>query len=160
MITEDRLRAMTDEQWAQAWPLMSAEAMRRTTMATARATAEQAAADYAAAVIVPDTVPDVSDMDTTAVIGPGEHLTVRGVEWVNASGAWLSPHTAGPADYPTGWRHAAPEDVATADPWAPSTKYEADALVTHSGQTYRCIQPHTSQTGWEPPDTPALWTLA
>lgn len=160
MITEDQLHDMSDEEWAQAWPLMSAEAMRRNTMATARATAEQAAADYAAAVIVPDTIPDLSDMDTTAVIGPGEHLTITGVEWVNTSNAWLSPHTAGPADYPMGWRHADTSTLPTADPWAPNTKYEADALVTYDGQTYRCIQPHPSQTGWEPPNVPALWTLA
>ncbi|HEU4426105.1 MAG TPA: carbohydrate-binding protein, partial [Pilimelia sp.] len=25
------------------------------------------------------------------------------------------------------------------------------------GASYRCIQAHTSLTGWEPPNVPALW---
>jgi len=30
-------------------------------------------------------------------------------------------------------------------------------IVTYSGRRYRCWQTHTSQVGWEPPKTPALW---
>lgn len=30
---------------------------------------------------------------------------------------------------------------------------------SHLGKTYRCAQSHTTQTGWEPPVVPALWTL-
>jgi chitinase len=29
--------------------------------------------------------------------------------------------------------------------------------VTYGGVTYKCIQSHTSLTGWEPPNVPALW---
>jgi hypothetical protein len=42
-------------------------------------------------------------------------------------------------------------------PWQPGTFYSVGALVSHSGMTYRAIQAHTSQVGWEPPSTPALW---
>lgn len=28
------------------------------------------------------------------------------------------------------------------------------------GQIYKVIQPHTTQSGWEPSKTPALWSLA
>ena len=28
----------------------------------------------------------------------------------------------------------------------------------HGGKLYRCVQGHTSQEGWEPDKTPALWT--
>ena len=41
--------------------------------------------------------------------------------------------------------------------WAPNTAYAAGDTVTYSGSTYTCIQAHTSLTGWEPPNVPALW---
>ncbi|MFB9332095.1 carbohydrate-binding protein, partial [Actinoplanes octamycinicus] len=41
--------------------------------------------------------------------------------------------------------------------WAPNTAYPAGAQVTYGGAAYRCLQQHTSMTGWEPPAVPALW---
>ncbi|WP_084962275.1 carbohydrate-binding protein [Thermoactinospora rubra] len=41
--------------------------------------------------------------------------------------------------------------------WAPWTAYAVGAQVTYGGATYRCLQAHTSQPGWEPPNVPALW---
>ncbi|CAL9593271.1 carbohydrate-binding protein [Streptomyces sp. enrichment culture] len=41
--------------------------------------------------------------------------------------------------------------------WAAGTVYSAGAQVTYGGATYRCLQPHQAQVGWEPPNTPALW---
>ncbi|WP_163852675.1 fibronectin type III domain-containing protein [Paenibacillus elgii] len=41
--------------------------------------------------------------------------------------------------------------------WQPNTAYKAGDVVTYAGQTYTCLQPHTSLTGWEPPNVPALW---
>ncbi|MGR6913761.1 carbohydrate-binding protein [[Actinomadura] parvosata] len=41
--------------------------------------------------------------------------------------------------------------------WAPNTAYATGDTVTYGGATYRCLQGHTSQTGWEPPNVPALW---
>jgi len=43
--------------------------------------------------------------------------------------------------------------------WQPNTAYAVGALVTFNGQEFRCIQAHTSQVGWEPPNVPALWAL-
>src|SRR5690349_2513264 len=42
-------------------------------------------------------------------------------------------------------------------PWAPNVSYAVNDTVTYNGVVYRCIQAHTSQTGWEPPNVPALW---
>lgn len=42
--------------------------------------------------------------------------------------------------------------------WKPDTAYEKPIRVQYGGKLYRCEQSHTSQTGWEPPVTPALWT--
>ena len=42
--------------------------------------------------------------------------------------------------------------------WAADTAYAADQRVRYGGKLYRCVQSHTSQAGWEPDKTPALWT--
>lgn len=41
--------------------------------------------------------------------------------------------------------------------WASGTAYKAGDLVSYNGKTYECRQPHTSLTGWEPANVPALW---
>ena len=43
--------------------------------------------------------------------------------------------------------------------WQPDTDYVTGATCTDNGGTYTCLQGHTSQTGWEPPNVPALWQL-
>ncbi|QUL53946.1 chitinase [Paenibacillus tritici] len=43
--------------------------------------------------------------------------------------------------------------------WAAGTAYSAGNNVTYSGQSYTCLQAHTSLAGWEPAVTPALWKL-
>ncbi|WP_214326097.1 carbohydrate-binding protein [Nonomuraea sediminis] len=41
--------------------------------------------------------------------------------------------------------------------WAPNVSYKVGDRVTYNGTDYECIQAHTSLTGWEPPNVPALW---
>ncbi|WP_327674634.1 M28 family peptidase [Kitasatospora sp. NBC_00458] len=41
--------------------------------------------------------------------------------------------------------------------WAAGTTYKAGDTVTFNGVSYRCLQGHTAQVGWEPPIVPALW---
>ena len=41
--------------------------------------------------------------------------------------------------------------------WAADTAYAEGVRVQYDGKLYRCVQPHTSQVGWEPPVTPAMW---
>ncbi|MEU0572513.1 glycosyl hydrolase family 18 protein [Nonomuraea sp. NPDC005983] len=50
--------------------------------------------------------------------------------------------------------------TAAAAAWAPWTAYTAGTRVTYNGVEYECIQSHTSQPGWEPPNVPALWKVA
>ncbi|RVX38457.1 chitinase [Nonomuraea polychroma] len=47
--------------------------------------------------------------------------------------------------------------VAVFADWAPWTAYSAGTRVTYNGVEYECVQSHTSQPGWEPPNVPALW---
>lgn len=49
------------------------------------------------------------------------------------------------------------EDVI--DKWAIGTAYYIGDRVMYQEQEYECIQSHTSQEGWEPHSTPALWKL-
>ncbi|WCF09588.1 glycosyl hydrolase family 18 protein [Paenibacillus thiaminolyticus] len=50
-----------------------------------------------------------------------------------------------------------PASVFAASAWAPNTDYRVGDVVTYGGTDYKCIQPHTSLNGWEPPNAPALW---
>ena len=43
-------------------------------------------------------------------------------------------------------------------PWAADTQYALDVRVRYDEKLYKCVQAHTSQEGWEPDKTPALWT--
>ena len=42
--------------------------------------------------------------------------------------------------------------------WRTNTAYTVDKRISHEGLLYRCVQAHTSQAGWSPDLTPALWT--
>lgn len=42
--------------------------------------------------------------------------------------------------------------------WAAGTSYAVGNTVTYGGLSYRCQLAHTALQGWEPPNTPALWT--
>ena len=42
--------------------------------------------------------------------------------------------------------------------WAVDAAYTLGQRIRYDGKLYRCVQAHTSQTGWEPPNVPALWT--
>ncbi|MEO3884259.1 glycosyl hydrolase family 18 protein [Nonomuraea sp. B5E05] len=54
------------------------------------------------------------------------------------------------------WAATSSASAAMAD-WSAWTAYTAGTRVTYNGVTYECIQSHTSQPGWEPPNVPALW---
>lgn len=42
--------------------------------------------------------------------------------------------------------------------WAAGVDYATGYKVQRGGKLWRCLQAHTSQTGWEPENAPALWT--
>jgi chitinase len=48
---------------------------------------------------------------------------------------------------------------ALAAAWAPNVSYSVGTVVTYDSRSYSCVQAHTSLTGWEPPNVPALWSL-
>jgi streptogrisin C len=50
-----------------------------------------------------------------------------------------------------------PEEPPPGGTWAAGTVYQPGDTVTYGGATYRCLQGHQAQPGWEPPNVPALW---
>lgn len=42
--------------------------------------------------------------------------------------------------------------------WRAGTAYALNDRVRCGEKLYKCVQAHTSQAGWEPDKTPALWT--
>ncbi|WP_424212067.1 carbohydrate-binding protein [Streptomyces sp. BI20] len=53
-----------------------------------------------------------------------------------------------------------PGDPEPGGTWKAGTVYATGAKVTYGGSTYVCLQGHQAQTGWEPPNVPALWQRA
>lgn len=51
-------------------------------------------------------------------------------------------------------------DSADRGTWAPGMAYAAGDTVTYEGLAYQCVQGHTSQADWTPPNVPALWQPA
>jgi chitinase len=78
------------------------------------------------------------------------------LDWEYPSSPTPTPTPTPPTPTPTPTPTPSPTPP-KATPWAPNTAYATGSLVSYNGITYRCIQGHTSQTGWEPPNVPALW---
>lgn len=45
-------------------------------------------------------------------------------------------------------------------PWAIGQSVAVGNLREYGGIVYSCVQAHTTTEGWEPPNTPALWSIA
>jgi chitinase len=68
---------------------------------------------------------------------------------------------------PTPTRTASPSPTRTTSPtptatgaypaWVANHAYAVGNRVSYAGKNYQCLQAHTSQVGWEPPNVPALW---
>lgn len=153
--------ALTDEGLADLYSGLLREIERRRVLADAQARQAEIARAYQEA--ISSTPPkDLADLGEGAVIGPGERIIIDGTEWTNSSGAFLSPHTAGPTAYPQGWqRTGASAPAPDAMPaWAPDTTYQVGDHATYDRKVFKCLQAHKSQADWTPPATPALWAPA
>jgi hypothetical protein len=51
------------------------------------------------------------------------------------------------------------ETVGGVPEWEPGVDYAVDDQASYEGTVYVCIQAHTSQDGWEPPNVPSLWDV-
>lgn len=97
----------------------------------------------------------------------GDHAEHAGKEW----GSQVDPARKQPNVWEPGapgidhryWVEVVPE---TEQPeqtetgvkqWAPGINVTVGEQIEHAGTTYEVIQAHTTQTGWEPPNVPALF---
>ncbi|WP_018347735.1 carbohydrate-binding protein [Longispora albida] len=68
------------------------------------------------------------------------------------------PQSPSPTPTTTGTTSPRPTPTGTSTgTWRAGVYYQVGAVVTYGGLSYRCTIAHTSMTGWEPPNTPALW---
>ncbi|MEU4537320.1 carbohydrate-binding protein [Streptosporangium sp. NPDC023825] len=85
------------------------------------------------------------------------YLLLRDMRGYQLEGG-TTPPTPTPTPTPTRTPTPTPTPTQTgATSWRAGTAYAVGAQVTHSGVSYRCLQAHTAQVGWEPSTTPALW---
>ncbi|MGW9450685.1 dioxygenase family protein [Streptomyces sp. NPDC055632] len=97
--------------------------------------------------------------NTDALFDPRLLMTVR-----DAGGAREAafdfvldvPQNPGPTPTPT----PTPTTQPPGGSWAVGTAYRAGDAVTYGGAGYVCLQAHTAQPGWQPPNVPALWRAA
>ena len=97
-------------------------------------------------------------------LAPLDQGVVNGITWQfvdSGGGNPPPPPPPGPPPPPPGGnpppQPPPPPPGGTA--WAPNVHYTVGQVVTFGGRRYACVQSHTSLTGWEPPNVPALWRL-
>lgn len=147
------------------------EQERRYVLATAAARAEQTARQYRDAVEA--ALPPLAEGQHRPWVQPtGAHDAYpRGAVVAHGGKVWESRHPAnvwepGGTGVPAGlWADVtktapAPAPAPAAPAWKAGEAVKAGDLRTHGGTVYAVIQPHTTQTGWEPPAVPALWKKA
>jgi len=78
-----------------------------------------------------------------------------------ASPSWIENHVCRHDETPQQPCHSSvkstPTNIESGDEWQAGVSYSIDDIVTYNEIEYICIQAHTSQEGWEPPNTPSLW---
>lgn len=146
------LATLTDAEVTELKSLASLEEQRRIRVAAAPAQAEALSAAY------------LKDVGRTS-----------GSEWVQPTGA----HDCYPLGAKVTYGGKEYESLIPANVWVPTldarwwkdlttvptpgawsgsaVSYKVNDEVTYSGNSYKCLQAHTSQAGWTPTAVPALW---
>lgn len=151
-LEEIGLATFTEDELIKLSQAIDAEYSRRRTLASAKEQMESLAQEYAEA--VKDS--PAEEFAPGKVIGPGERILVKGIEYVNTSGAFLS---VSPDDYPLGFQLAdAPEPEAFPE-WNPNSyQYKQGDQFNYKGTVYKVIQAHTSAPHWTPDAVASLYS--
>ena len=154
-----RLTTLSDEELQALYNACADELERRYHLATAKTRIEEATASYEKAV---ENNPAIKVTDVPeGGLGPGEKLIdAWGVEWVNQSGAWLQPRTAGPDQYPAGWRKTNAPAANAAPAWKPGETVKAGDLRLCDGIVWRALRDHVSEATSKPGKAGTLWVKA
>jgi hypothetical protein len=101
---------------------------------------------------------DLTWSDAGEMLHVGDVRTYQGDDYVVRQAHQALPGRE-PDVYTAGWWRMKPVGDGGAVPeWQDQTDYEVGDRVTYQGTEYECLQAHTSQVGWEPPNVPALWS--
>lgn len=93
---------------------------------------------------------------------PGDVYTHDGVLWKCVQ-AHTTQSNWTPDATPALWHRVEITNESVTRVWAAAVEYAASDVVAYpdaNGARYACVQAHTSLTGWEPPNVPALWRVA
>ena len=101
--TQKDVEALSYEDLFNLYHLVKAELEKKRLVREAEMQLKDLTERYKAAVS-DDPAKKLDSMAKGETVGPGQKLIIDGVEWTNSSGAFLSPHTAGPSQYPQGWQ--------------------------------------------------------
>lgn len=104
-----------------------------------------------------DVAPVFDPWETATAYATGDVVSYDGSLWECRQGHTSQPDWTPDAVLALWQRYRGSDEPAEVTAWAPATPYAVDERVTYNGTTYRCLQAHTSQVGWEPPNVPALW---
>ena len=100
----------------------------------------------------------VQPTDATNAYPQGWVVSYEGDEWESLIPA--NTHAPGDPSDPQAyrwWKNLT--TVPAPGAWAAGVAYKVGDVVTYNGQSYKCLQAHTSQPDWTPPVVPALWQL-
>lgn len=159
VLTEATLQGLTQDELNALYQSVMVEFARRDALRVAQEAAVKAAQDFAEAV-KDEPAKDVSKLDLSATIGPGERVLVDGVTWKNVSGQWLSPFAQGPKDFWRGWMKCDSSGkviVGEHKPWAAGMHIGEGDQCQHVGRVWRCLQEHDSTAELAPDQATALW---
>jgi chitodextrinase len=74
-----------------------------------------------------------------------------------SGGGTPPPPSPSPSKSPSPTGSPTPSGTGHYAAWVAGHAYAVGDLVSYGGHDYKCLQAHTSQVGWEPPNVPALW---
>lgn len=148
----------SDEELAQYAAAIRKEQARRRTLATTEKQVQELSAAYLSAAGVepgqewkqPTSAVDAYPKDWT--------VTRNDVQYTSQipNNVWTP---GDPNDPQTGrwWKPETTDEAEAANEWAPWIDVAVGETWTYEGTEYKVIQAHQTQTGWEPPNVPALW---
>ena len=161
LLSDVTLQGLSDGELNGLYQSVMVEFARRDALRASREAAVKAAQDFAEAV-KDEPAKDVSKMDLSATVGPGERVLVDGDAWKNVSGQWLSPFAQGPKDFWRGWMKCDSDGkvfVGEHKPWAAGMHIAEGDQCQHVGRVWRCLQEHDSTVELAPDKATALWQV-
>ena len=155
MLTLDEIRALSDADLATLFSLVAGEQQARSAVANAQKSIEDIQTEVLNSSNRFSGQPWVQPQGAHDAYPLGWKVTHQNRVWKSL----IAANTTEPGSDPRWW-----DDITVTPPggggltgWVAGKAYAVNGLVVHQTKTYRCIQAHTSQVGWEPPNVPSLW---